>query len=318
MVNVIPTRLSGRPQYVLHPSRMVRRVLQRFPPDGPPGSSEVVQLPWGLPLEVRRGDAIGYSIIVGRVFDPPVTEALWRLIDPGETVVDVGANIGYTSSLAAVRAGAGGRVLSFEPHPVVFALLSRNAARWTRPGIATVEPHQRALSDRPGRGELAVVGDQFHLNMGLASLRTEASAGPGEEVVGVELISADETLGEAGPIGLMKIDVEGHEPEVLAGATELLAARRIRDLIFEDHDPYPSPATRVLEDAGYRLFAIENDLFGIVLSAPESRHDVSAWPGPSYLATCEPERAIARMRPRWWRAPGILPRPLGRMLSAAR
>ena len=317
MVNSIPARLGARPQYVLHPSRLARRVLQRFPANSDPGTSEVVRLPWGLPLEVQRSDAIGYSIIVGRVFDPCVTEALWRLIEPGETVVDVGANIGYTSSLAAVRAGPGGRVLSFEPHPVVFEQLERNVNRWPAHGVAAVEAQRRALSDRAGQGELAVVGAAFHLNMGLATLRTDEAARPGEDVVGVELVSADDALGEL-QVGLMKIDVEGHETEVLAGAGGMLASRRIRDLIFEDHEPYPSTATRLLEDAGYRLFALEGDLLGIVLAPPESRVDAPAWPWPSYLATCEPERATARMQPRWWRTPGILPRPWGRILQAIR
>ena len=317
MVNLLPSRFKTKPHYVLHPSRMARRMLHRFSPDGEPGSHEVIQLPWGLPLEVQRSDAIGYSIIVGRVFDPCVTEALYRLIDPGETVVDVGANIGYLSSLAALRAGPSGRVLSFEPHPVVFERLERNVGRWVGRGIAAVEPQRRALSDRRGQGELAVVGAAFHLNMGLASLRTDEPRKPGEDVVGVELVTADEVLDEQ-TIGLMKIDVEGHEPEVLAGATQMLAARRIRDVIFEDHDPYPSQATRLLEDAGYRVFALDNDLLGIVLTPPESRTDAPAWPGPSYLATCDPDRAIARAQPRWWRTPGILPRPWGRILGAVR
>lgn len=308
-------RIGQRPQYVLHPSRLARRVLQRRPVARSAASSEVVRLPWGLALEVQHSDAIGYSIMVGRVFDPCVTDALWRLIDPGETVVDVGANIGYTSSLAAVRAGPNGRVLSFEPHPAVFELLERNVKRWAAQGIATVEAQPRALSDHAGRGALAVVGAAFHLNMGLATLRTAEDARPGEEVVGVELARADDALGER-TIGLMKIDVEGHEPEVLAGAERMLRERRIRDLIFEDHDPYPSTATRLIEAAGYSLFALDGDLLGIVLSPPQTRRDAPAWPGPSYLATCEPQRAVDRMQPRWWRTPGILPAPWGRVLRA--
>src|SRR3954465_296715 len=94
------------------------------------GRSGVVRLPWGLPVEVDTGDAIGFSIVAGGVFDPCVTETLHRLIDPGDVVADVGANLGYMSSLAAARVGPEGRVLAFEPHPRAYELLERNVSRW--------------------------------------------------------------------------------------------------------------------------------------------------------------------------------------------
>jgi hypothetical protein len=180
--------------------------------------------------------------------------------------------------------------------------------------VAPVEPRQLALSDRPGQGELAV-GPLFERNMGLAALRGEAAPAEGEQTVKVEMATLDEVLGRK-RVGLLKIDVEGHEPAVLRGAQRLLEEGRVRDLVFEDHEPYPSPATQLLEGAGYRLFALDNDLLGIVLLAPQDRQDAPAWPGPSYLATRDPERAVARMRPRWWRTPGILPAPVARLVSA--
>jgi FkbM family methyltransferase len=310
----LPARINSKPQYILHPSRAVRRALHRFPPAGGQLGQEVTKLPWGLELEVQRSDAIGYSILVGSVFDPCVTEALYRLIDPGETVIDAGANIGYVSSLAAVRAGPTGRVLSFEPHPAVFATLQGNVRRWAGHPVAAVEARQIALSDKAGQGELSV-GPEFHLNMGLASLRSGEPGEPGDQVVKVELATLDETIGDQA-IGVMKIDVEGHEPELLEGARRLLGANQIRDLVFEDHEPYPSRATRLLEEAGYRLFALDNDLLGIVLLPPSQREDAPAWPGPSYLASCQPDRAIARMNPRWWRTPGIFPGSWQRVVTA--
>jgi hypothetical protein len=101
--------------------------------------------------------------------------------------------------------------------------------------------------------------------------------------------------------------VEGHEPGVLRGAPELLRGGRVRDVIFEDHEPYPSEATALVEGAGYRLFSLSNDLFGIELGAPADRGEVSEWPGPSYLATRDPDRAIQRLRPRGWQVAGIGP-----------
>lgn len=306
MPKLVPARIATKPQYVLHPGRAARRALHKF--NGGEAGREVATLPWGLELEVERGDAIGYSILVGKVFDPAVTEAIHRLIEPGETVVDAGANIGYISSLAALRAGPGGRLLAFEPHPVVFELLQGNVRRWAGHAVAAVETRRCALSDHPGEGELSV-GPDFHLNMGLASLQSDQAGG---ETVKVELTTLDAALDNAPDAGVMKVDVEGHEPALFAGARTLLEAQRIRDVIFEDHEPYPSRTSQLLEDAGYTVFALDNDLFGIELLHPSAHHDAPAWPGPSYLATCDPDRARAKMTPRWWRTPGIMPGPLQR------
>ena len=76
-------------------------------------------------------------------------------------------------------------------------------------------------------------------------------------------------------------------------------------MVFEDHDPYPSEATAIVEQAGYSLFSLDNDLFGLRLSAPEDRGETAGWPGPSYLATRDPRRALARLRARGWQIRGI-------------
>lgn len=293
------SRLTSKPQYVFHPLRALRRLTSK-PPAG--GALKVARLPWGVDLTVSETDAIGYSILVGRVFDPCVTEAIHRLIDPGDLVVDVGANVGYMTSLAAVRAGPRGRVVAIEPHPTVFGLLSSNAEAWRSDArLAPVELHRLALSDRAGSGRL-FAGATFDQNMGLATLAGDATDGRDSEEV--ELRRLDELMADA-PIGILKIDVEGHEPEVLRGARSLLERRLVRDIIFEDHEPYPSTATETVERSGYQLVSLTNDLGGLRLQAPQERGDVPAWPGPSYLATADPARSIARLAGRGWQVQGI-------------
>jgi hypothetical protein len=92
---------------------------------------------------------------------------------------------------------------------------------------------------------------------------------------------------------------------VLRGATGLLASGAIRDIVFEDHDDYPSEATKIVEDAGYELISLDNDLWGLRLVAPADRGDPPAWPGPSYLATRDPARARERLERRGWQVKGI-------------
>lgn len=303
-MRLLPARLNDKPHYVFHPTRAVRRAMHGFSRRPLPKGPVTTELPWGLPLAVHPQDAIGFTILIGKVFDPAVSETLYRLIDPGETFVDVGANIGYITSLGAARAGAAGRVVAFEPHPTVHELLASNVASWSvRPGVAPVELHSVALTDETGTGELSIGIDE---NMGLAALFEGEGDALGGTTVPVELERLDNLFPE-GTIDVLKIDVEGHEPGVLRGASELLASRRVRDIVFEDHDPYPDEATALVEDAGYKLFSIANDLLGIELGRPAERGTPSLWPGPSYLATIDPDRALARLLPRGWRISAIGP-----------
>jgi FkbM family methyltransferase len=305
-MSLIPSRVATKPQYVFHPSRAARRVMHRFT-NGEPGE-QTVRLPWGLPLEVDTGDAIGFAIVAGGVFDPCVTETLHRLIDPGEVVADVGANLGYMTSLAAARVGPRGKVLAFEPHPRAHELLERNAARWREAGTAgEVDLRKVALSDVAGEGAL-VSGGSAEFDMAVASLSSEATATAraASEEIAVPLVRLDEIDGIE-RLALVKIDVEGHEASVLRGAGGLLENGAIRDVVFEDHDDYPSEATAVVEEAGYELISLDNNLWGLRLDAPEDRGEVPAWPGPSYLATREPDRARQRLTKRGWQVRGIGP-----------
>jgi FkbM family methyltransferase len=306
-VRVLPARLNDKPHYVFHPRRVLRRVF--WPPTGMSSAgaqTAVCALPWGLPLRVWAQEAIGYSIFTAGVFDPCVTETIHRLVDPGDLVVDAGANIGYLTSLAMARSGAGGTVVAYEPHPAVFELLERNASIWRlRSGLAQLELRRVALSDRTGDGRL-VAGSTLQTNMGLATLE-ESDTARADDLVSVELRTLDDEIGDRS-VGLLKIDVEGHELQVLRGATRLLEQGLIRDVIFEHHAPYPDAATEIVEGAGYAVFSLHNDLLGLYVTPPSHHGRQSGWPGPSYLATRDPERARARLAPLGWQVSSIGPR----------
>ncbi len=157
-----------------------------------------------------------------------------------------------------------------------------------------------------------MAGPLFSYNMGLAALSgAEVAVTAGHQAHDVELRRLDELTAQTA-IGVLKIDVEGHEAAVLKGAAALLEGRLVRDIVFEDHDPYPSAATAILEAADYHLVSLTNDLGGLLLENPAERGEAPAWPGPSYLATREPSRSFPLLAARGWRVGGIglsLPRP---------
>src|SRR5262249_8462881 len=162
-------------------------------------------------------------------------EMLYRLAEPGETAIDVGANIGHMSSVLAARVQRSGKVIAFEPHPEIFEELRANAALWhANPDAGQVILHPVALSDDSRTGHLQL-WRHFEANRGTASLEGEGH--PSEAPAGTYLVPLrrlDAMIAEDERVGVMKMDVEGHELHVLKGATKLLESRRVRDLVFED------------------------------------------------------------------------------------
>lgn len=292
-----PDRVRGllKPEYLLRPMQLLRRLAVSLrPPRGP----VLARLPWRLDLLVRLDDDMGRALLHLGVYDLPVTETLWRLTELGDLGVDAGANIGYTASLLAVRAGRAGLVVAFEPHPVLRAELAANIARWAGCAVAPVDVRGYALSAAPGALAL-VEGDAFAANRGMASVRSWDHAPP--EALRVQAETLDRVFGPGVRVGVLKVDVEGHERAVLAGAARLLAERRVRDVVYEDHEGYPSEVSRLLEAAGFTVFALGRRLAGPELKPP-ARWLPTSWLPPNFLATTDPDRARTRMAPRGWRS----------------
>lgn len=303
----VMTRLARRfskPHFLFRPQQILRRLAWVV---RGPGESQyaTLPLPWGVPIRCRLSDAIGGAIARIGVFELVVTEALWRLADPGELTVDAGANIGYMTSVLAARVGASGRVISFEPHPEVFAELRANTDAWSRISrLAPVDARQVALSDTSGELEL-VVGEDFADNHGVATLASSAPDGAPRGEQGrrwpVRVTTLDEVLGPDARVGVLKVDVEGHERKLFEGARRVLSGRHIRDIVFEAHGGYPSPVTDLLEGHGYRVFALVQSLLRPRALPPADATELRPpWEAANCLATLDPERAVARLRRFGW------------------
>jgi FkbM family methyltransferase len=304
------TRLN-RPEYLFRPGAVLRRLRGGGRENWDAGETADVRLPWGPEITVFR-DEIGHTIIASGVFDLAVTEMIHRLLDAGELAADIGANVGYMTGAMASRCGPSGQVIGFEPHPTVFRVLERNAKRWDADaGMAGVEARRVALSEAAGTGRLRVEGDD-ESGFGLSSIEAPADAGESDSFE-VELVTFDELFADRQP-DLVKIDVEGHEHAVLQGGETLLERGAVRDIVFEEHAIYPAPSMTSLEQWGMTLFSLSHSLLGLDMRPIEEGPAPSTWPGPSYLATRDPERALARLRPRGWRCLGGMAR-LGRARS---
>jgi FkbM family methyltransferase len=280
-----------KPWYVYRPRQLVRRAARSL---AAPPECATVRLPWGVELAVDPRETIGRALWTTGVYDIAVSELLYRLTPPGAVAVDAGANVGYMTGLLAVRAGPGGVVYAFEPHPTVADQLRENAARIARhPSAARVVVCAAALSDAPGEVRL-VQPDGFAANHGLGRV------GDGPAGIPVEARRLDDAVPE-GRIDVLKIDVEGHEPAVLAGAEGLLRGGQVRHVVFEEHGGPDGPTGRRLGAAGYALFQVGWRLGGLVLARPDAPPVCRPYEAPSYLATLDPAGAAAACRPGGWR-----------------
>jgi FkbM family methyltransferase len=303
---MLPARYR-KPQYAFYPARIVARVVKGHVAERDPARIAEATLPWGMPISLRPGEAIGHSVMATGIFDHVVSEALYRLTDAGDVAVDVGANIGYMTSLMVEAVGRRGRVVAIEPNPDAYALLVANAARWrSRPGAPVIETHSLAMSDHGGSAALRVPA-LYARNQGRASIEYDEGEGgsdPWHAMATVQVRRLDDLIGD-GRVGVLKIDVEGHETGVLRGAEGLLAERRVRDVVFE-HEPGRSGDPRsLLERRGYTVLALNSSVFRLVVGSPDECPPWEGWEGPSYLATIAPDRALSRLRKRGWALPGI-------------
>ena len=152
------------------------------------------------------------------------TRFLAGLCNPGDIVIDVGANIGSHTVALARRVGREGAVIAFEAQRVVFQALCANVALNS---LANVECHWAAVGARRGTVTVPELAYDQPNNFGGISL---IAGSPGRAV---PLVVLDE-LSELPRLRLVKIDVEGMEIDVIDGAAKLFA--RLRPLLYVEND----------------------------------------------------------------------------------
>lgn len=169
------------------------------------GDRQLTQLFTGRPFWVDRDDCL--NIIPSGMFEPVETALMQALISPGDHVLDIGANIGYYTTLFAEWVGPSGVVNAIEPDPRNFALLDANTQDFQKD--ARVCLHTLALGETNGTAKLFQSKD----NIGMHRLYDSVCCD--ESFVEVAVCRGDD-LGLA-PLDFIKIDVEGYEAYALRG-----------------------------------------------------------------------------------------------------
>lgn len=179
------------------------------------------------------------------------TNFVKTVLKTNDTYVDVGANIGTLVLAGSIAVGPGGRVIAFEPHPRTFRFLKSNVElnRSTN-----VELHNCALGER----EENVYFSDFKEDDVNRIVTT-----PGQ--ITVPVVRLDEKLKNVGRISLMKIDVEGFEKYVIAGAQGVMPMVEclyveLSEPNFQQYGYASTEVMKLLEEYGFKLYQFIDDI----------------------------------------------------------
>lgn len=184
-------------------------------------------------------------------------QLLETFVNPGDWVIDVGANVGHYTGRLSKLVGPQGRVIAFEPVPRTFELLAANARQFAHANVTLINA---ALSDRA-----STAGIEVPTGEGGSYLAHLTPRDTGLTVLCLPL----DAIALPAPVRLVKIDAEGHELSVLRGMRNLLNRDRPK-LIVEVSS---NTAIEFLAECGYgmeRLSGSPNCIFQPTVKVMES------------------------------------------------
>jgi FkbM family methyltransferase len=247
------------------------------------------QVPGGE-VQVDLNEYVGRAAYYVGDLDRKITWICAQIVQEGDIVLDIGANVGLLTVWLSRLVGPRGKVFAFEPNPTLQRRLESTIGRNQ---IANVVLSPVALGRDTTTMQLRVPKD----NSGKGSLIREFDSAD-IETISVPVIRLSDFVVTHGitSIGLLKIDVEGFEDEVFQGALEVLERIPPQCILFEMNNPWKSgvpldePVFRTLNSLGYGFFRIPRCLWRMRLERfePEVKvsrhtHDFLAVPrGKSY------------------------------------
>ena len=280
--------------------RVMHRISRRPPP------AFRIRMPeelGGYEFLCNLRDTISREVCFTGRYEPQKTALVRSILRSGMSFVDVGANWGYFTLLAAGLVSPQGRVLSIEPDPRLFSILKDNINRNHLNHITSL---QVAAASEPGTLVLAGY-DQDGENFGVS--RIVANNDEVRHSFQVDADSLDRILEQQklkSP-DLMKMDIEGAEVFALPGLEKSLGERRVKRLLLELHPPL------IAEHGGTAVHIIEN-LQKIGYKGWAIDHSAAATRQTAYKRTVNVKRLLRPLHSsdeldRWphqlWFAPGI-------------
>ena len=229
-------------------------------------------IPANAPVPILQGPLRGKLWVKGSSdngcwlgsFEYDKQRLMSSMLHPGDTMYDVGANVGYYTLLASHSVGPTGHVIAFEPLPANVRLVQRHL-RLNR--VRNVEVQEVAVSERDGHARFAP-----HASNAMGKLSESGT-------VEVRMVSLDSIVTSARfpDPRLLKVDVEGAELGVLRGAARLLQRARPSILLATHGAEVHRQCCDFLRGAGYSLRPIDESISSIdatdeILATPRDSH----------------------------------------------
>jgi FkbM family methyltransferase len=171
---------------------------------------------------------------------------LRHLIQPGDTIIEVGANIGSHTVGLAKAVGPAGKVFAFEPQRACYALLQAQIALNQ---ISNIYPYNVGLGQVREKLWIPRVDYTQLGNFGGVALKKEGKA----DSEPIDVLTLDEQL-EGTPCSLIKIDVEGMEEDVIRGALKLITKNRPILYVENDRPEKSKSLVALILQLGYRIW----------------------------------------------------------------
>lgn len=192
-----------------------------------------------------------------------------RFLRTGDLMIDVGANVGLYTLIAGARVDGGGRVIALEPDPVALVRLRENL-------------ELNRLTSVEVRGEAAgAARGEARLTTGLDTVNHIVAGDDGEPSIRVPVVPLDELVETGVEVALIKVDAEGFESEVLAGAQRLLRERSVIAWIVEvnglgrRYGAGDETVRETFERSGYRAIRYDGDCNE--LAPPDRPSEETEW-----------------------------------------
>lgn len=244
---------------------------RRIFPDG----SRIIRtaiLPSGYQLRVNVCELVGGDLYFGIPFEPHEVQVAGLVVSEGDTVIDVGANLGLYSILVSGWISSSGRIHAFEPNPDMCSLLAENVRL---NGLTNIEINSLAVSDNVGEGVLHVNRESALSSMG----ETKRGSVARDERILITTLDDYVKQHNLSCVDFLKIDVEGFEGHVLRGARSMLANQSdlviLCELSAKNFGPLGFSVGDVLgmmDSLGYSAWGLSSQ-DGVLVSMPGDNTD---------------------------------------------